>query len=181
MNFIEKYKINTKLCDQFIDYHKKNKEYKLNGFIGNETGMYVDEKQKKSTDVYFFNQSKEKFIVEFFSNLSNCLIEYCNKFKISHSLHTHVSNLIQHYNPGDGYYALHYERGGGASIKRELAYMMYCNNVLNGGTEFPFQNKKLNAIKGHLYIWPAFFTHPHKGIISHKKEKYIVTGWVDVV
>ena len=46
-----------------------------------------------------------------------------------------------------------------------------------------FVNKeiKLKAIKGNLIIWPADFTHIHKSIISNIEEKYIATGWFDMI
>ena len=53
--------------------------------------------------------------------------------------------------------------------------------VKNGGTHFPYQNKTLNAVKGKLVIWPSDFTHPHVGVISNDEEKYIATGWFEIV
>ena len=53
-------------------------------------------------------------------------------------------------------------------------------NVVDGGTEFKYQKIILNAEKGNLIIWPADFTHTHKGIISNTKEKYIATGWFEI-
>ena len=59
--------------------------------------------------------------------------------------------------------------------------MLYCNTLKKGGTHFPFQEKTLTAKKGKLIIWPSDFTHPHVGVISKTQEKYIVTGWFDIV
>ena len=60
--------------------------------------------------------------------------------------------------------------------------MLYLNTINNkGGTEFPYQKITFNAIKGNLIIWPADFTHPHKGVISETEEKYIVTGWFEII
>jgi len=30
-------------------------------------------------------------------------------------------------------------------------------------------------------IWPADFTHTHRGIVSKTQEKYIATGWYNLV
>ena len=35
----------------------------------------------------------------------------------------------------------------------------------------------VEAKKGLTLIWPATWTHTHRGIVSNDKEKYIVTGW----
>ena len=60
--------------------------------------------------------------------------------------------------------------------------MLYLNTVKDkGGTEFPYQQKIFSAIKGDLLIWPSDFTHPHRGIVSPTEEKYIATGWFEIV
>ena len=55
--------------------------------------------------------------------------------------------------------------------------MTYLNSVEDGGTEFKYQNLITPAKKGLTLIWPAQWTHTHRGQISGTKEKYIVTGW----
>ena len=103
------------------------------------------------------------------------------KYNLQHNLKTYIANNIQYYKPGAAYFDLHYERNLNYP-NRQLVYMMYLNTIKdNGGTEFPYQNITLSAIKGDLYIWPADFTHPHKGIVSPTQEKYIVTGWFELV
>ena len=59
--------------------------------------------------------------------------------------------------------------------------MTYLNTVENAGTEFKYQKLKTNAVKGKTVIWPATWTHTHKGIVSDKKEKIIITGWFSFV
>ena len=176
-NFIETYEVPKKLCDNLISYHKKNKEHKVIG----ETGLGINKKVKDSIDVYFYNQSQNKNIKTFFNILTNCVSKYCIKYTITENMRTYLVNHIQHYKPGGGYPVLHYERNC-INPKRILAYMLYCNTVTDkGGTEFPYQNITLSAVKGKLVIWPAEFTHPHKGLISSTQEKYITTGWFEIV
>ena len=56
--------------------------------------------------------------------------------------------------------------------------MIYLNDVTEGGyTEFPSQNKLFQPRTGDILIWPAFWTHPHRGITSKTQTKYIITGW----
>ena len=90
---------------------------------------------------------------------------------------------IQKYDPGDGYYSLHCENAGGRSdITRVLAWMIYLNTVTDkGGTYFSSYNKTLEAKEGRLVIWPAYFTHHHKGVVSKTQTKYIATGWYNFV
>jgi|TARA_E500000318_G_C3465201_1_gene174267 prolyl 4-hydroxylase len=169
-NFIEEYKISTKLCDDIKNYYKNNKEYK--------------EKRNdilNSFNVYFFNSSTEECIVSFFNELNKCIKQYVKKYNLNSSIKTSNSNNIQHYKPNSGFTNIHYERSC-EYPKRQLVYMLYLNTINNkGGTEFPYQKITFNAIKGNLIIWPADFTHPHKGVISETEEKYIVTGWFEII
>jgi len=176
-NFIEEYKIPNIICDQFLNYHKKNKEYKTAGVTGK--GEVVKE-IKDSIDVCFHNGSQEPFILNFFQLLSKYVTEYHHKYNIP-TVQTDPVHIISYYKKKGGYFNLHYERGVLGKTTRQLVYMLYCNTLKNGGTEFPFQNKILKAIKGTLFIWPSDFTHPHRGVISDKEEKYIVTGWFNII
>ena len=169
-NFIEEYKIPNKICDDLINYYEKNIEYKF------DRTDIADTKE-----VHFFNDSNNKIIKNFFNSLGKCAIEYVNKYKLKDTLQTLKTNKIQHYQPKTGFISLHYEKTKEYS-DRILVYMAYLNTIKNkGGTEFPFQNKNFSAKKGRLIIWPAGFTHPHKGIVSPTEEKYIVTGWFKII
>ena len=44
-----------------------------------------------------------------------------------------------------------------------------------------YQKLKTPAKKGLTIIWPAEWTHTHRGIVSNTKEKIIVTGWYNFV
>jgi len=85
---------------------------------------------------------------------------------------------IQKYDPGDAYHGLHCENMNDATLYRVLAWMIYLNTVTDeGGTYFSSYDKTLEAKEGRLVIWPAHFTHQHKGVISKTQTKYIATGW----
>ena len=76
---------------------------------------------------------------------------------------------------------MHCENDGGvdgSAEKRVLAWMVYLNDVTDGGeTAFPTQGKKFSPRAGDVLIWPAYWTHPHRGIVSESQVKYIATGW----
>jgi hypothetical protein len=64
---------------------------------------------------------------------------------------------------------------------RCLVFMTYLNDVEDGGTSFKYQNIDMPAQKGLTVMWPAYWTHMHKGIVSDTKEKYIATGWLNYI
>ena len=87
---------------------------------------------------------------------------------------------IQKYNPGQYYSGLHCEHSPRQqSLRRIGAWMIYLNTIKKGGgTEFPSQKKVIKPIQGDCYIWPAGWTHPHRGVPAPEEEKYIITGWI---
>ena len=85
---------------------------------------------------------------------------------------------LQKYEPGQGYHALHCEASNIWSAPRVLAWMIYLNTVEDGGgTSFPSYDKVTDAVEGRFLIWPSYWTHVHKGIVSPTEKKYIATGW----
>ena len=86
---------------------------------------------------------------------------------------------LQKYNPGGGYHILHCENyNTGKHRTNILAWMYYLNTVREGGgTYFANFDLTVNAVEGRLVIWPAYWTHFHKGIVSKTYDKYIATGW----
>jgi hypothetical protein len=79
---------------------------------------------------------------------------------------------------GGGFHDWHYENGSYASTNRVLVVQLYLNTIDEGGeTEFLYQNCRTSAVKGRLLIWPAGFTHTHRGNPPINQNKYIVSSW----
>jgi len=54
------------------------------------------------------------------------------------------------------------------------------NDVEEGGeTEFLYLKKRFKPIRDRLLIFPAGFTHTHRGNPPLSGDKYILTGWVE--
>ena len=49
-----------------------------------------------------------------------------------------------------------------------------------GETEFFYQKEKIKPVEGKTILFPAFWTHTHKGNLT-KEIKYIITGWYTYV
>ena len=86
---------------------------------------------------------------------------------------------IQWYKPGEGYHKWHIDGAQMNSCDRAMVYMTYLNDVTEGGgTMFYHQDVTTKAVKGKTLIFPAAYTHLHKGEISKTQHKYILTGWI---
>lgn len=94
--------------------------------------------------------------------------------------HSNFSFKIQKTKIGGGYHVWHYESGNREVSNRLLTWILYLNDVHEGGeTEFLYQHKRVKPEQGTLVIWPAAFTHTHRGNPPLSNEKYIVTGWTE--
>ncbi len=64
-------------------------------------------------------------------------------------------------------------------LHRVLAFQFYLNDVERGGeTEFYYQQRKVESKAGRMLIFPAGFTHTHRGNVPESGDKYIITSWV---
>ena len=84
-------------------------------------------------------------------------------------------NIQKYEGKKEGYFTLHCEHAAGYPF-RMLAWMVFLNDA-KSGTEFPYQNRILKPKTGRLAIWPAAWTHPHRGVTPNQGLKYIATGW----
>ena len=67
----------------------------------------------------------------------------------------------------------------GLDRTRKLVVMMYLNEDFEGGeTEFLHQSQRIKPKTGQVVIWPATFTHAHRGNPPLTGEKYIATSWL---
>jgi hypothetical protein len=87
---------------------------------------------------------------------------------------------IQRYIGDQGFHSWHHENNGGNSSKRELAFLYYLNNVDEGETEIKYNPQKISPETGKLALFPAYWTHKHKGNSPKEGQtKYVITGWIE--
>lgn len=83
--------------------------------------------------------------------------------------------------PTEGYHVWHCENSAIASKGRAVAWILYLNDIEEGGeTEFLYLSKRIKPKTGRLVIWPAGWTHTHRGNPPLEGEKYIITGWMEL-
>jgi hypothetical protein len=94
--------------------------------------------------------------------------------------HTNYELKIQKIKVGGGYHVWHFESDTRENSQRLLTWMVYLNDVHEGGeTEFLYQHMRIKPEQGTLVIWPAAFTHTHRGNPPLCNDKYIITGWTE--
>lgn len=118
----------------------------------------------------------------FFDGLQMCYERYCSVYStLSDGKIRATAMKLQRTGPGGGYHVWHGEQGNGDNANRVLVYMLYLNTLEPheaGETEFLFQKERYNPTENRMILWPASYTHTHRGnSVFGNKSKYIVTGW----
>ena len=196
-NFISIYDnaLTSKECESLIDYFESDDEFwskrqEGKSFSHSESGS-VNKEMKDSQD--------RSMLVEIDGNYQDNLINNI----IAKSINKHIEKYkeenpeidrlnswavrpaynLQKYKPGGGYHILHCENyNTGPHYNTILVWMYYLNTVKEGGgTYFSNFDLTINAVEGRLVLWPPYWTHMHKGVVSKTLEKYIATGWFSLV
>jgi len=117
----------------------------------------------------------------FYENLNKIYFdEYIEKYSILKQAQDHSAKgmSVQKTLPHEGYHPWHNEIENIGSSVRVVNYMLYLNDIDEGGeTEFLYQGKKIKPELGKLLIFPTNFMYPHRGNPIYTGEKYIITGW----
>jgi|TARA_B110000037_G_scaffold21833_1_gene24419 hypothetical protein len=182
-NFIGCWNIdNEDLCNDIIKFFDENPGMQTKGI----TTSGFDENVKKTTDLTIkplnLNDSKYSIFNDYIESLNKCFINYKDQYPFIKSFlkKSHIGPfIIKKYLSGDHYAQIHAERTSIKSLHRVFAWMTYLNDVNDGGTtDFTHYDIKVNPEVGKTLIWPAEWTHAHRGAVLKDKSKYIITGWI---
>lgn len=145
--------------------------------------FFADDVAHQLGQQYVVNRTiTSKFLGEYNNYVNECLNMYADQFPeiAGYDLQSVFLN-VQKTLPGEGYHVWHHEQGGEGCTRRVLATSMYLNDDFEGGeTEFLYQHKRVKPKRGRFLIWPAGFTHVHRGNPPLTGAKYLSTSWVEV-
>jgi hypothetical protein len=161
----------------FENYHKSGYSYARKKLI------LKDDVSVSISPSIELDQGPE-FINCFHDRLYNYLYPIYNiQYPILQTLPKHKSKYIkiQKTCPTQGYHVWHCEHGGNEyTVNRILVWTLYLNDVEEGGeTEFLYQSMRIKPKMGKFTIFPANFTHTHRGNPPLSGVKYIATGWIE--
>jgi hypothetical protein len=115
--------------------------------------------------------------------LFECLKSYVEEFDVLASF-TLVGWWLkaQLTRKGEGYHAWHFESASFFQARRVLAWSIYLNDDYEGGElEFLYYGRRIKPGAGDVIIFPAAFTHTHRGNMVLGGEKLLLTGWYELV
>ena len=173
--------LSEELVDNYIAYYKKMEK---EGIVLPRSWDHLD---VTDTSVHSLTQQFElilpyvnaPFVTEFFTNIYPIYAKKYSLLKQSQQ-HTIFDIKVQKTLPGEGYHTWHAEVSRMTMRNRILAFSVFLNDVKEGGeTEFLYQKCRFKPKRNTLLLWPAGFTHTHRGNPPLSGEKYIITGWVE--
>ena len=160
------------------------------GVCNNRQESEGSSKTKKQDDFTFLNVknhfssnfNNQTSLEVFWEGLQKSYNEYTSEFDILKDLPVRCSSVkMQKTIPGGGYHIWHCEQNAGDMANRVLAYTLYLNTLdkdCAGETEFLYQKLRIPPKENSVVIWPAAYTHTHRGNVVHGDgAKYIITGW----
>lgn len=156
--------------------------FKRYGIFGKERKAHQRVDKCLSTEDFMLDhQCGYQYVSQYNLVIGACLEHYINQYESLLNYRYQQAYLnVQRTLPGEGFHAFHAEDGSLGCNRRLLATMMYLNTVDDGGeTEFLYQHKRYKPIKGRVLIWPAGFTHTHRGLPPLSGEKFIATSWLE--
>jgi hypothetical protein len=130
-----------------------------------------------------FNSYGEK-IQKTVKKINEGIERYLNEFdNLSQNYKGRLHNAtikMQKTRPKGGYHVWHSEHSIDIMKHRILTWTLYLNDDFTGGeTEFLYQSLRAEPKTGTLCIFPAGFTHLHRGNPPLEGDKYILTGWIE--
>ena len=169
-------------CEKIIKYFD---EMQQAGCTLNRQREGASKTQKDDDAFYGHNEINIQYSGQVFTELNTTFWkiykeQYAPNFSvlIESGQHNNYSFKVQKTPVGGGYHIWHYESDSRDKCHRLITWMIYLNDVEEGGeTEFLYQHMRLKPKQGTLVIWPASFTHTHRGNPPLSNEKYIITGW----
>ena len=204
-NFIEIYEgaVSKKICDYFIDFFEAQDKLG-NTWAGTMGGGHVKKSWKHCTDLNIRRDEKvkelkvfddpahlvmlaryEKIVDEkfndYFQKYNNGLGVHLDPMKFYSCKDVDTGPLMHRYiPPQESFQVWHADWGpwGGSPTHRMVVGMLYLNDVHEGGeTEFYHQELSIQPTRGTIVVWPAYFTHAHRGNPPISNTKYIVNKW----
>lgn len=166
----------SSVCNRVINIHQ---EYEKNdgGYSGNF--QFPNGKLGRSDYSINLQEIDNDLTREINQYLTACVQDYCDEYHIiKEQPLVSYTVKVQKTDPGGGYHVWHGENNSFQHCTRCLAWIIYLNDIEDGGeTEFLYQHKRVVPTTGTVVIWPAAFTHAHRGNPPLKETKYIITGW----
>lgn len=162
------------------DLSEITKEVLRNNAYSDGRTQFDDSHLGRADDSLFLNLVSSDLSALAYGVLQEAFNTYTTEYPTLRTARISTVDLkMQRTPPGGGYHVWHDERCEWGVDHRQVVWMIYLNDMPEGEaeTEFYYQKLRVNPKAGRLVIWPAAYTHVHRGNIVFSQNKYVLTGW----
>ena len=179
---IAEYKISLPLifCDEIINNFEKNDEKQIednyietfiipkNDVLWNSIENTIYNELSRKLVIYLKKNKKDDFGINF---------DYFSKEKLS------VNNFeIKKYKSGNYQNVTSFKNNSETkTIKQVIKFIWYLNTIENDGETLILDTYKIKPEKGKLVLFPYCWCFPTNETISIYKDKYIITGFLNIL
>jgi len=180
--------VSPEYCNVVINHYKRMEEMNK---TRNRQQLEGINKTLKDTHSYFLLDDLDAEVIhtngiiasEFAKAVFKANEVYAEKYGILNAVASYkISETvkIQKTDPSEGYHMWHCEQCSIAYGRRVMQAILYLNDVEEGGeTEFLYLGKRCKPNAGTLLLFPASFTHAHRGNPPLSGSKYILNTWLE--
>ena len=164
-------------CEKYIKYINQFEERNI---LSYDTDNLTQVDNKSANVTFDYDFPPYGFLAkEIIPKFKPCIDEYIEAVNILKGYKLLTYDLKLKKIPiGGGFHQWHFEDGGIAYSQRKFVIQLYLNDNFEGGeTEFLYQNRRELPKQGDVLLFPAGFTHTHRGNPPIGGDKYLITSW----
>ena len=182
-NFISEYQSNID-GDKFVDFYERMAAAgaglvtpRSTGAVKNEQLFLTHLLQHEEQNVY---NSTLPLAQDWNHIVMSCLHHYTEQYEIlKNTPFEYKYSKLQKTRPTQGYHTWHHDACA-PDTYRKMVVIIYLNDGYGGGeTEFLYQSLRIEPKMGKVIIFPAGWTHTHRGNPPLHGNKYILNGWIE--
>ena len=182
-NFIISYQglLTRSLCKTLISLFKDS-DKKTKGKVFDANGQHVEALEKVSLELVLDTEGKwAEPHRELHEKVSQAVMSYVNSVPALQVAPLCWSAYkMKCYKKNKGQFKWHFDAASKSSFQRQLAIILYLNDVTQGGgTHFYHQQVGTSPRQGDAILFPPFWTHMHCGDIPVSEDKYIITSFAE--
>jgi len=171
--------LNKQECNNIIESFESDLKNKIDN--NGDKQFFRDKMERYDYQNFYQSSDKLNKIVNVINDaLDKCIALYAEEFWTVRQLKATSTQIkLQKTPPKGGYHVWHCEQDCTRNQDRILAWTIYLNDIPSGEgeTEFLWQGLRVQPKAGTVSIFPASFTHTHRGNPVYSCDKYIATGW----
>jgi 2OG-Fe(II) oxygenase superfamily len=171
------------LCRSIIELFDQDVGKRRGRVSRSETGVAQDDNIKNSWDLEIRNEGLwQPIFAAIHPKIGACLSHYLSRSPVLQSFALEATGYkIQMYPRNEGHFRWHADAVGANTESRQVAMILYLNDVTTGGeTEFFHQGIQIKPKAGLLMLSPASWNYMHRGLTPESGDKYIIQTFIRI-